>query len=390
MKTKQPINRFLTAQAVSLFGSALVQYALIWQVTLKTSSGKALMISTICGFLPQLAVSLLAGVFADRYSRKWVIIASDSLIAAATLFLIFMGTGLESIYLVLALRSLGSGIQNPAVQSTLPALTEASDLPRVNGLFGTVQSAISFLAPACSGFLLAQVSFRAVLWIDIMTALIGICLTISIPFVRRPCSHQKQSLWMDMKGGFYYLNQTGWLKALLLYQYMIMFLISPTAFMTPLCVSRVFGEDIWRLSLAEMTYSLGMIAGGIFMAKNPKYGRIIKTTLMAGMFYGFCMIGMGTLKIALLFYLANTLIGISSPCYQVPLYTHLQSKIPPDKQGRVFGMLSICNSLAMPLGMVIFGPLADILPVGMVFAGCGCLVVTLSMIYTLKRKVISG
>ena len=390
MKTRRNINLFLLAQGVSLFGSALVQYALIWQITLLTSSGKALTISTLCGFLPQFLISFLAGVWADRYQRKWLIMLSDGLIALATLFLIFTNSDalLINIYFVLAIRSIGTGIQQPASQSGIAELTDQDDLARANGWMSTMQSAISFVAPAFSGFLLSQISFKAILWIDIVTALVGIILTSTIPFGKPNSHHQNTSLWLELRSGFTYVFQTTWLKSLLVYQCLLMFLISPTAFMTPLCVSRVFGPEVWRLSVAEMTYSLGMVIGGILISKNTKYGQLISTTFRAGMFYGLCMVGMGTFKVAVLFYLANTLIGISSPCYQVPLYTHLQSHINTDKLGRVFSILGMCNSLAMPLGMVLFGPLADMMDVRGVFAGCGCIVMLLSLYMLSRKKVI--
>ena len=63
-------GKFLTAQTISLFGSVLVQYAMVWYLTLHTGSGKVLTFSTICGFLPQVLISLFAGTWLDRYNRK--------------------------------------------------------------------------------------------------------------------------------------------------------------------------------------------------------------------------------------------------------------------------------------------------------------------------------
>ena len=61
---------FLSGQTVSLFGSALVQYAITWHITLTTQSGVMMTIATLCGFLPQVVISLFAGVWADRYNKK--------------------------------------------------------------------------------------------------------------------------------------------------------------------------------------------------------------------------------------------------------------------------------------------------------------------------------
>ena len=78
---------FLTSQGITLFGSSLVQFAMIWYVTMQTSSGVWVSAMTVAAYLPQFLISFLSGVWADRYSRKKLIILSDALIAAATLLL---------------------------------------------------------------------------------------------------------------------------------------------------------------------------------------------------------------------------------------------------------------------------------------------------------------
>ena len=78
---------FLVSQSISLFGSLLVQYAITWYITLKTQSGVMMTIAIICGFVPTFFVSPFAGVWADRYNRKTLIILADSMIAISTLIL---------------------------------------------------------------------------------------------------------------------------------------------------------------------------------------------------------------------------------------------------------------------------------------------------------------
>lgn len=336
MNWKSKIRRFLTAQTISQFGSSLVQYALIWKITLDTSSGSALAVSTLCGFLPQFLISPFSGVICDRYDRKKVIILSDSLIAFATAFLLILEMmGIPSllpIYIVLGIRSLGSGIQTPATHTAMSELAPSETLQKVNGIQSSLSSASMFIAPAFSALLLSYFSFSVVLSIDLVTAFLGILVTMTISFeTQSVIQNQKPHYLSDIKEGFIYIKSQKWLSSLLLYQGFLMFFISPTAFMTPLCVSRVFGIEVWRLSLAEMTYSLGMILGGILIAKYNGFPQKLKTTYIAGAFYGLCMVGMGSFQVAFLFYLVNTLIGISSPCYNAPLYATLQTDVDRKK-----------------------------------------------------------
>lgn len=88
---KKKAVAFITSQAVSLFGSSIVQMAIVWYVTMQTSSGIWLTILTLSSFLPQMIISPFAGVWADRYNKKKTIILADVLIAVSTLiFAIFL------------------------------------------------------------------------------------------------------------------------------------------------------------------------------------------------------------------------------------------------------------------------------------------------------------
>ena len=76
---------FLVSQNLSLFGSSVAAYAIIWHITMTTSSGLWMMLSTLCAMVPQVLVSLFGGVLADRYNRKVLVMLSDGFIALVTL-----------------------------------------------------------------------------------------------------------------------------------------------------------------------------------------------------------------------------------------------------------------------------------------------------------------
>src|SRR5690606_25501406 len=140
---KRKAALFLSSQSLSLFGSMLVQYAIIWHITLTTQSGAMLTISTLAGFLPQIVISLFAGVWADRYPRKMLIIASDALTAVSTLILgVFFMLGYQElwlIFIVVGIRSVGAGIQLPAVNAFLPEIVPQDKLIRVNSMNVSLQ-----------------------------------------------------------------------------------------------------------------------------------------------------------------------------------------------------------------------------------------------------------
>ena len=361
---KNKILHFLTAQTVSLLGSSLVQYAIVWYITLSTSSGAMLTISTICGFAPQIIISLFAGVWIDRYSRKILIMLSDGTIAAATLILaILFLTGYKNLwvlYIVLAVRSAGTGIQTPAVNALIPQIVPKEYLIKIIGINSTIMSLIMFLSPALSGAILSVSPLETVLFIDVITAIIGISITstIAVPNYSKAEGIGKSSLH-DIKMGFVYLKENSFVKRLLLFQIAVLFLISPSAFLTPLMVSRTFGTEVWRLTLGEMSYSAGTALGGILITTWGGFKNRMDTTILAGAAYGLFMIVIGLSPVFPVYLAFNLLIGVTAPCYNSPITVMIQEKVEPSMHGRVFSFMQIATSCALPIGMVLFGPIAD-------------------------------
>lgn len=382
---KDSIIRFLSAQTISLFGSSIVQYAIVWYITLTTSSGKMLMFSTLCGFLPQIVISLFAGVWIDRYNRKNMVMLSDCAIALATLLLaVSFLAGYKNIWLlmaVLVIRSAGTGIQTPAVNAIIPQIVPTGQLMRVNGINSTLSSVIMFISPAVSGAVLSVASLEATLFIDVVTAVIGIGITATVfirPYEKK--FHAGNSHLEEIKNGFSYLKENRFIKRLLIFQLLILFLISPSAFLTPLMVSRTYGSEVWRLTASEMTYSFGMIMGGLLIASWGGFKKKLNTTLMAGAFYGLMMIGMGIAPVFLIYLVCNGLIGITAPCYNAPITVTIQEKVIPEMHGRIFSFMQIATSCALPMGMVLFGPLADRVRVQSILISSGAVVVTVSLL----------
>lgn len=390
---KTKIVLFLTAQTISLFGSSLVQYAIIWYITLTTSSGMMLTISTVCGFLPQIAISLFAGVWIDRYNRKKMIMLSDGIIAFATFILaILFVVGYKSIWLlfiVLLIRSAGTGIQTPAVNALIPQIVPKDNLMKVNGVNSSITSLIMFLSPAASGAILSIASIEATFFIDVMTAVIGIGIMfmIQVPAYINKGNMQKSNV-QGIKEGFAYLKENVFIKRLLVLLIIVMILASPAAFLTPLMVSRSFGAEMWRLTASEMTFSAGAAVGGILIAAWGGFRNRMHTTALACALYGLLMVGLGIAPIFVVYLLFNFLIGITMPCFNTPITVLLQEEVEPSMHGRVFSLVQISNSCALPLGMIIFGPLADIVQVESLLIYAGTFVLLCAFYIFFNKRLI--
>ena len=133
--------RFFTiwsGQALSLFGSALVQFALIWWLTQKSGSATVLAVATLVGMLPQIVVGPFAGALVDRWNRRVIMIVADGTIAAFSLLLAYLfATGtvqIWHIYAIMAVRALGGAFHFPAMAASTPLMVPKEHLTRINGL----------------------------------------------------------------------------------------------------------------------------------------------------------------------------------------------------------------------------------------------------------------
>ena len=257
------ITKFLSAQTISLFGSSLVQFAIIWYITLETKSGLMMTLSTLSGFLPQIAISFIAGVWADRYNRKAIIMVADGAIAVTTLGLAILITlGYHSnwiIFVVLAVRSFGSGIQSPAVNAMIPQLVPKDHLMRINGINGTLQSITFLISPAVAGALYGSFGLVATLFVDVTTAIFAILVmsTLKSTTFEEGVSNpdgEKTTYWQDFLLGLRYVVSHKLIRSLFIFFALFMFLIVPAAILSPLYVARAFGDEVWKLTANEMLY----------------------------------------------------------------------------------------------------------------------------------------
>lgn len=372
---------FLASQTISLFGSALVQYAIIWYITLKTESGIMMTVSTICGFLPAFFLSPFAGVWADRYDRKKLIMLSDSLIALATLLLavLFMvGYGRTWLLFVgLAVRSLGSAVQTPAVSAILPQIVPENKLTKVNAANASIQSVIGLLAPLASGALLALASIESIFFIDVATAAVAVLtllLFLHVPVHAKAAQKQQINFFTDMRMGLQYINSHRFIRKFLLFYAFYMFLVTPAAFLTPLQVTRSFGHDVWRLTAIEIAYSIGMILGGILLAWWGGFKNKLHTMTLADFFTGLTIALLGVIPKFPLYLVVMGLAGLALPYFNTPATVLIQEKVEESYLGRVFGVISMIASSVMPFGMLIFGPLSDVMRIEWLLVITGLLI----------------
>ena len=385
---------FLASQCITLFGSMIVQMSIIWYVTLKTSSGGWIAAFTICSYLPQFLISFFAGVWADRYNRKKLIILADGVITIAT-FIMFLVIPLISTDFVLLgallvisiIRSIGAGVQTPAVNSVIPQLVPEEYLMKYNGMNATMQSIIQFVAPAVAGTVLSIGTFRSTLFIDIVTALFGIGLLSCVLLPKQEASNENVSVFAEIKAGIFYAFSDKIIGKILIVYGLLILLSVPAGFMAALLVSRVYGDVYWYLTAVELVGFAGMALGGVLMGVWSGFKSRVKTFAFGLLILSIMTIGMGVSPYFILYLVMMFVYSIALTMIQTATTTIIQENAQESMIGRVFGLMGAMYSGFLPVGMAIFGPLADVLPLQGIMVGSGIALALVTVYLQVKSKV---
>ncbi len=374
-----------TGQAFSLFGSQIVQFALVWYLTQKTGSATILATATLAAMLPQILLGPFAGAVVDKSSRRLVMILADSFIALATLGLIILFAigkiQIWHIYIVMALRSLGTAFHSPAMSASTTLMVPEKHLTRVSGMNQTLQGIMSMIAPPAGALLITVLPTQKVLMIDIATAALAVLPLLFIPIpqpVKKQIeSRERTNLFQDIREAFIYIRAWPGLMAILFMALIINFLLTPTGSLMPLLVTKYFGKGALEFGLTDTFFGIGFIAGGLLLSIWGGFKRKVTMSLtgIVGIGAGVLLVGLAPANAFPLALAGMAIVGLTNPLANGPLGALVQTVVRPDMQGRVMSLIMSAATAMTPLGLLIAGPLSDLIGIRVWFwfGGVVCL-----------------
>lgn len=390
---KKQIIFFLVSQNISLFGSSVVGFAVIWHITLETSSGFWMMLATVCNLVPQVLFSLFAGVWADRYNRKHLIMLADGFIALATLALIvsflFDFRKIELMLTALAVRAIGASVQAPAVSAIYPQLVPEEQLTKVQGINQTIGSVSALITPAIGGLLLGTVGIVGAFLVDIVTAAIAIGV-LSCIRVEKPLVILAKPVWEEIGAGISYIRGHEQLRRLFTCLLFSFLLITPSFTLNPLMIERSFGNEVWRLTVHEIVWSSAMIASGIFVSVKRKFRDKQRTIALCIVGFGvtFALVGLSWNFVSFLVFLGVA--GLFWPVWSTVQTVLVQETVPPEMLGRVFSVVQLIITGTIPIAILFYGPLADVVRVETILLINSTLLAAVGAIYGITTKQRDG
>lgn len=364
-----------TGQFLSILTSSIVNFAIVLWLSLETGSAEVLAFATMAALLPQSVLGLFTGIFIDRWKRKRVMIMADSFIAFCTLILAvlfyFDLAKISHIYVLLALRSVGSAFYMPAMQASVPLLAPKSELMRIAGINQVIQSVCNIAGPALAGLFITMMKMTNILLLDVAGAAFA-CLSLCFVFIPDPSHEERNSelhLWREAKEAIMEVRNQYGLSWLFLLSILATFVIMPVSVLFPLMTLNHFAGNAFQVSLVEVSWGGGaLLAGALLGLKKYRWNEIL---LINGMYIalGLTFLFSGLLPVSgfIWFAVLTALGGVCGSLYFATFTTVIQSRIDPGVMGRVFSFYMSFSMLPSMIGLLSTGFLADSIGLGNTF-----------------------
>jgi len=377
-----------SGQSISLITSAILQMAIIFYLTEKTGSALILSLASMAGFLPYALLGPAIGVLVDRYDRKMVMISADLLIAAAGAVLavvdIYMELPVWLVLVVLCLRSLGNAFHSPAINAVTPLLVPEDRLTRCAGYSQSMQSVSYIVSPALAAFLYSVWELNAIIAIDVAGAVLASLTVMLVRIPKLPANRQnsRPGIIREMKEGFLALRENKGLFALLLVGTLYMLVYIPLNALYPLMSTEYFNGTPIHISVTEIAYAAGMLAGGLLLGIMGAFKKKILLITASIVLMGLSLIISGLLPPTgfIAFAVCCAFMGLSVPFYSAVQTALFQQKIKAEYLGRVFSLTGSIMSLAMPISLGLSGFFADQIGVSRWFLISGILILCIAFL----------
>jgi len=391
-------------QAVSLFGSQIVQFALIWWLTVETGSATILAVASLVGLLPQVLLGPFAGVLVDRWSRRWTMFVADSVVALASLLLAYLfwlgNVQFWHVFVLLFVRALGGAFHWPAMQASTALMVPADKLTHVQGWNQMLQGGLNIISAPLGAILISTLTMTQILSIDVLTAVFAIVPLLFIVVPQPPQTDSqlegdadapKSSYWAEMRLGFKYVLSWPAIMMLMLMAMLVNFLLTPSSSLQPILVTNHFQGEAIHLGLINASFGVGIVVGGLILSAWGGFDRRIYTSLvgLSGLGAGILLIGLAPASMIWLAFIGALLTGMMISLTNGPVLAIFQAVIEPGMQGRVLTLLTSTAMAMSPLSLIVAGPFADAFGVRLWFILGGILTLIVGLSGFFNRKLLT-
>lgn len=378
MKTKKLFSRDFTmvviGQIISLFGNAILRFALPLYLLRETGSAALFGLVTACSFLPMIVLSMLGGVMADRVNKRNIMVALD--FGTALLILIFsLALGhVPLVPLFIAVLMMLYGIQGayqPSVQASIPAIVAQENLIGANAVINQVNSLSGLLGPMIGGVLYGVFGIGVILGVSVVCFLVSAVMEIfiHIPFQKRETEGNVfQIAGRDLKESFRFVRseQPIFLRGAAIVACFNMLLSAVLVVGLPVLLVEYLKVSDGMFGLSQGLMGLGGILGGVLagvLGKRLSISKVGGTLALCVL----CVIPMGVITLlpvpVMTAYWVITVMSLlcvaASTVFTVQMLSFVQGKTPPELVGKVIAAILAISTCAHPVGQAVYGILFE-------------------------------
>jgi MFS family permease len=382
------MRRLWYAQIVSIFGDFLALFAVIGVLTFKLHATPQQITGVQISYLLPIAVlSILAGVFVDRWPLKRTLVSSD-LIRGLLAMLLLVSTQIWHFYLILAAISVVSSFFGPAQGVVIREAVPLHGLRSSNALMQQAVFMMRIIGPAAAGMLVAAFGAYSCYLLDVASFFVSAGFIASAAIQRSATVHRHTAaedrgavarVWHDMQQGISFILHHAALLFVILAMSSGMFVLGCFGPLIAVYVRDSVHAGNVVYGWASAMIGVGMI-GGVNLLNI--YGTKIRNAVLV--YTGLLGIAAGLLTLRVLAQVWSTLlgdliIGCAVAAIIIPAQTLMQQETPPALMGRVGSAFMSCIFIAQILGLLLSGALAQFMSVRNVFVICAAMLVLLAL-----------
>jgi DHA3 family macrolide efflux protein-like MFS transporter len=357
-----------TGQQLSLVGSALGGFALVWWLTIITGSAQVLATATIALIVPKVLLWPVVGAYVDRWERRKIILLADTWTALASLALaiLFWIGAMEvwHVYVVILARAIGGAFHQPAFYAVTPLLVPERHLARVAGLGNVMEGTMSVAGPLLGALMISILPIHGVMLIDVGTALFAVIplLLFAIPVVEKSATEPRRT-WQSIREGLAYVRSVRGLVPFIAAFAFLNLVANPAYRFLPLLVTQHFEAGAISYASLSSAWGIGVIVAGLVVSVWGGFRRKMCTIVL-----GTAIQGLGTLLVGLSPAWAIALAvggmgiaGFGNSATNAPVRALFQGGVPNKLQGRFFTIFGMIMMGAQPIGFAVAGPLVEVI-----------------------------
>ena len=365
----------MAGQIISLFGNAVLRFALPLYLLRETNSSAVYGVVTACSFIPMVFFSLFGGVIADRVNKRNIMVLLDACTAMMILLFSFVFETLSLIPLITVTLMLLYGISGayqPTVQASIPLLVDDSSLIKGNAVINAVGTLSGLLGPVIGGVLFGAFGIVPILFISL------ICFTVSaimevfiiIPHYRSPDRKTGiiKTVGSDIRESYNFIrnDRPAFMSVLWLLALFNLVLSSSLLVGIPVMIVQILKMSDTALGIAQGAMGLGGIAGGIMAGTFGQKLKLKDSQIMlmlcslASLFMGVSLFSSIPNIISFAVITAMSFLAMcSSAMFSVAMLTVVQKQTPPHLLGKIMALIMAISSCSQPIGQALYGVLFD-------------------------------